>query len=495
LGPETYQLLARSDTVALGARGGKLTRMSFFAWKRTLLAASWAAFAVQCGARSDLEARDGGETITSGAGGGGGEAAVEEPCLLQPAEPIELIVPPDRHAQAPRMVVIDPGDATADRSARIAINTFVGGGNSTAHPDVQLVGVQLGTSWPDGVAMEHGPDVFGFESHSWAEMANAPGGRPEIAIAWFSDPAQVGRVAFRTLATDTWTMGASVDVSFDSEVALALAPGAGVGPLGVGHAGDGYAIALRETHDAGEPTARANVAVLDASGAIVLGPHPQGGEAPYPGFSPSIVWSGQHYLIATGHLDCASSDCAAPLTLERIRPASTDYYDDSGIDPVWTLDPGAPPRRPALNNLAGRTWMVWAQGDPRDPDVAIHLLELAPNGEMLGRPGVVAEKVPAKSRVELQAARYGLVLVHIEDGDPTLPDGTLGRSHVVVQQVDPDSGAVSPPIIVRATLFNDYGPPVAAPLAHPRGLAVAWSGRSASNGFEVVHLAVLRCAD
>jgi hypothetical protein len=459
---------------------------------------------IDCGARTDLALPDrgeaGGAAGGAAAGGGGGTTPVEPPCLLEPAgPPIELIALGNRHAQSPRMVAIDPGDADGGRPARVAINTLAGGGDVDLHSDIQLVGARIGERWPDDVVIEQGPDLFGIESHGWAEMARAPGGREEIAIAWHSDPGFVSRVAFRTLRTDSWTPGPNVDLSFDVEVAVALVPGAGVGRFGVGHLGDGYAVALRElVFVDDEAVSRMWIAVLDPAGAITLGPHEQGLSAPYPGFAPSLAWTGESYLIATGIRDCDALDgCRAPLTLERLRPASGDRVDDSGIDLVWAMDTDAAPRRPSLASLDGRTWLGWAEGDPDDPEgrMALRLAEVDPTGELIAGPIALAEETQPQSRLELWAARFGLALGYAEDGDRELPDELPGRSRVVVHHLGGDGSPASPTIAIDTTRFDSYGPPMAVPLAHPRGFLVTWSGRGSDSPFSVIHLALLRCTE
>jgi hypothetical protein len=449
-----------------------------------------AATSLDCGARSSLDA-DGlasGSAAGAGSGAGGQGAGGQAPagCLLElSGEPISVVSFPDRQVRSPSLVVIDGGEPPP---ASVAIQVFAGGGDSVLHSDIQIARLAVSAPWPS-VVQEQAPMLLGIESHGWAEMAHAPGDLDQIAIAWFSDPGFVGRTAFRLLDVPSWSPGPPVDLSFDGSSALALVPGSGVGALGVGYEGDGYAVAWREPFD-GDADTHAILAVLDVDGGVVLGPHVQALAAPYPGPSPSLVWSGASYLVATAHPDSLT------FGVERIRPASGDALDDSGIEPVWTDERMGQPLRPSLATHGGRTWMLWREQKPEDPSGPRRLLlqELDPQGERLGPVRTLGE-VRALGRAMLQAGRFGLTVVYAAHGDPLADDDQPGRSSIVVGQYDYEGTPMAPPIEIPATLVDLYGPPSLVEIANPKALLVSWAGHGVDSGLEEAYLAMLECRD
>jgi hypothetical protein len=477
------------------------------AWGRGLLALGAGVLLVglfaRCGARSNL----GAEGVASGAGGwaaggaggaggssGGSGGEVPAACVLVPVgSPVEVMAFPDRSVIAPSLALLDAGESTG--VASLALQGFASGGPSPVHPDIQLARLHVAATWPEGVGVDAGPTLVGVESHGWGELARAPGERDQLALAWFSDPGQVGRTAFRLLDVASWSPQPPVDISFGGSVALALEPGAGTGRFGVGYAGDGYALVWRETDDSPAPQAHPQVALLDAEGRILIGPHPaaQGLITEYPGFSPAAAWTGETYLLATALGDCIVPGCPAKLIVERVRPASGDGFDDSGVELVWGDSPELRPTGPTIDSHGGRTWLAWFYGDPDDAQAIrrLQLLELDPRGERLGEPATLTDSAWPASRAELTAGRHGVLIAYAEE-DFTLPADALGRGRVIFHQLDHDGQPLGPPIAFYTTLMGNYQPPQAIAVAD--GAVVTWSAASLETGLDVVYLARLACA-
>ncbi len=457
---------------------------------------------IHCGARSSLPGHKGAGQ-PPGSGGStpqpdGGVTPPPKPCVLAVAGPAtEVMASDDRHVMAPSLVVVDPGDEETARPAQVALQGFASGGSSSLHPDIQLQRLRVAPPWPGGTTIDKPPMLFGVETHGWGQMAHAPGGVGQLALAWYSDPDMVGYTAFRVLDIDSWSAQPPVEIAPNGRPALDLAPGSGVGPGGAGYQGNGYAIAWRELTDADDYNTITALGVLDLEGKLLLGPLWQGVEAPYPGYSPSIVWSSSAYLIATALPDCGpDDDCPPTLTVERLRPASSPTEDDSGLELAWSKISESVLYRPAIDSYGGRTWITWMESDPETSGYSrdVYLQELDAMGAAVGDTQTVDYVIRVESRPTLTATAFGLTIAYAQDGYGTEIEES-GYNRIVVHQLDHEGAAMGAPQIIDATLFDDYAPPQAVALEHPRGLLLTWSGRSADSGHEVAYLGFLECTD
>lgn len=478
--------------------------------RRACFLASAAALALitSCGSRSDLAVQGttaavggaGSGGATAGSGGGAVDAGTDappppDPCLLVSGAAVDILAFPDRHATAPSAAAFGPSD--------IALQTFASGGSSAVHDDIQIARFSIGESWPGGLAMSAAPQLFGIESHGWANLVVAPN-EAGLALTWHGDPGGKGRPMFRLWDVASWSPQAPVDIDAHGEAVLDTAPGAGVGAFGVGYGGDGYGVVWRDVLPGGGTASTAPLlAVLDAAGQRVLGPHAVAGHTDYPGRSPSIVWSGAAYLLATSFITCPPGDMlCAPLSvvISRVRPASGDLVDDSGIDlaavlpaQTGTMSVG----RASLSHHAGRTYVGWSEGDQGElgSPRRIFLAELSATGEVVAGPVLIDETAPMRSRMTLRASELGVSATWAEDDDPSFADNAIGRSRVVTTHLDADLAMLSKRVTVAATRWDSYGAPMAVALTQPKSLFVVWSGRAeAGPGFEDVWATRLDCA-
>lgn len=468
-----------------------------------------------CGSRSALPGPPGalaggaggrGQTITITGGGAGGWLSDAGSDAPPPPPPCPLVLVggaadvvsyPDRHALAPSMVAIGP--------SALAVQAFASGGDNPAHSDIQLLRFQSQDPWPTGFAAVTASQLFGLESHGWANLALSSD-QTSLALTWHGDPGGYGRPMFRRWDLGASAPGAPVDIASDGEAVLDMAAGAGTGKLGVGYAGYGYGVVHRDldTNGGGTATTRPVAVVLDAAGNRLIGPHRVSEYMEYPGRAPSIVWTGATYVMATSFNTCAPGDpLCAPLSvvLTRVRPASGDAYDDSGIDLVAQIaaQPGsAVVGRASLSAHAGRTFVAWLEGESADAGTPrrLYAAGLSPAGELAYGPVLVDPAAPAQSRVTLHGSDLGLTLAWVEDGDTSLDDAAVGRSHVIATHLDQDLSILSTRITIPVTRWNDYGPPRAAALSSPKSLYLVWAGRRADDmkyGYDDVWAARLDC--
>ena len=244
----------------------------------TALWVTCAVVGASCGSRSGPEssrASGGGGTAGVDAGTGGnvqdaGSDAAAPSCVLSSAgDPVTLMALSNQNLNTPSAIAVSGGSAS--EPARVALQALAGGGSSEEHSSIKLLRLAVGKSWPSDVASETAPLQIGPESHSWGNWVAAPGGRPEAALAWHSDPGNVGRAAFRIFDAQSWSSKDVVDLDFDGSTVLGLAAGKSTGPFGVGYSGDGYGITWRKATAAKKIVPV--VAVLDHQGGVRLGPH------------------------------------------------------------------------------------------------------------------------------------------------------------------------------------------------------------------------------
>ncbi len=468
-------------------------------WGGAGLAALALAVLSHCGSRSQLPQIETGEDNAGTGGGGtspdGGVTPPPPPCVLQNAGPaMEIMAAGNSNVMAPSMVRTDGGDASTP--ARVALQGFVNGGTNEAHPNIQLQRFTVTPPWSTGVKVDQPPVIFGAEAHGWGEMAHAPGGVQELAMAWYSESGMDSYTAFRALDIDSWTAKPPVEVAPNGRPALSLAPGSGVGTGGVGYEGYGYAIAWRELLDEPEYDTTTSLGVLDLEGKLMLGPLSQGVPAPSPGYSPVITWSSKTYLIATAFPDCGPElPCPPALTVERLRPASS-AGEPASLENTWTRTNGMIPHRPALATYGDRTWITWTEAEGNTSHHELYLQELDALGAPVGEAVEVDGFVWPQTRPKITASTLGLTIAYGNGGSGTEPNEP-GYDQVVVHQLDHDGTPMtSQPVRIDTTLINDYGPPQAVALDHPRGLLLTWAARSFHNDYyRVAYLGFLECGE
>jgi hypothetical protein len=473
-----------------------------------VLAGSCAAL-IACGARSELwfdqgQGKGGAVTTSSGSGGsgsgdGGTDGGPPPPlCSYESAgPPVEILQFPNRSASSPSLVAITDG---AEGAAQLALQVFASGGPSALHSDNEIARLRVGQAWPAGATIDLAPQAVGIESHSWAELARAPAGIARLAISWFSDPGMVGRVAFRPFELASWSPGPVVDIDLDGTVALALVAGSGVGPMGVGYEGAGYGLVWRNRDPEAEQLLRPMVAVVDVDGTVGLGPHAVAGFSPPPHRNPSALWSGETYLLATSYPTCSPSDelCVpASVVITRLRPATGDAYDDSGLELVTSMgvaETGTAPGRPALAHHLGRSWLSWAEGPPADPASprSLRVAELTSAGELAAGPATVATDVVPLTRPTLTASDQGLSLIWTQDSGDDGPPDQPGAAELVILALSHDLAPMAPPLHIPITAAQPAYPS-ATTLTAPRSLVITWSGVSQNSPLDVAFLARLDC--
>jgi len=421
------------------------------------------------------------------------------PCpLLAWHEPFAIFAPAGRSAEAPSLVVLDPGGASG--AASVALQAFASDGTSTHEIDVARLRVAL--PWPSATVIDKAAVLVGNDSHGWGEMVRAPSG---AALAWHGDPSWHGRPMFRLLDASTWTPGAAADIAADGEAVIDLAAGRGVA-LAQWDAAVGYAVTWRDVQADKDASTRPLVAVLDETGHKRLGPFVAAAAAKYPGRSPALLWSGTTYLAATSFDGCASGDklCAQrSVVITSIKPPSGDYVDDSALVYVTAIPSGKPSRLPgraALAEHAGSVWAAWSEQEASDPPETalrtIRLARLTPDGKLVGAPLTIAEGLPTTSAPLVAATPLGVVLTWAEEGDRSLAYHQVGRSRIVVHWLDGDGKSRFGRHEIAATYYDDYGRVQAVYLAEPRGVVLTWAGTPVGkSGQTVVYLAAATCGN
>jgi hypothetical protein len=277
-----------------------------------------------------------------------------------------------------------------------------------------------------------------------------------------------------------------------------LALAAGAGTEGGAYQGDGYAVVWRSI--VGMSEAEPLVELLDRDGrpALGQGPFSYAGPSPYPGFSTSIVWSGQTYLTATAFSRPSCTDsprCARAVIVGSVRPSNG--RDAGGVINTATFfgETGGP-LNARIASYGGRTWVAWFEADPDVPTTprTLRLARVDPNGEAIGGAFTIAKDAHPVSRLTFLAAETGLTMAWIEDGAVGLSDDKPGRSHLALVHgtLDGTSFAPLPPLFI--TRFASYGiAPTLAALESPHGVVVSYTARSRSSPMSPAWLTRFDC--
>jgi hypothetical protein len=439
-------------------------------------------------------------------GGFGGTTVTPAACSLSlgGGDPVPVVGFADRHATAPSMLVLDPGESGAPVS--VAVQVFANAGVSGLSDDIEIARVTLGAEWPAGVALADPPQLLGESALGPGYLAQPLHAPTTLGLAWHLDDAEVGRPQFRALDVPSWEQRPDVQIAPSGDAVFSFVAGAGVDDDG-SWSGDGFAISWREVGAPGASPARPLGALLDSTGRVLRGPSPLAPGENYPGRAPTIAWTGSDYLVATTYDDCFDTDLCAPQAVVVARMiASGDLAAGLALVPVTALpalESAAPPgSSAAMAALGGRVWVTWAEGEPADaaPGGArvVRLAALDARGQLLAPPLTVTADAHPASRVAISASDAGIVLTWAENAPGYAGGGAgdmlPGASFVVVQRVGFD-GSIDPPLHLATTRVDDYGPPTSAAIAAPRGVLVLWAGQSTVPGhFDVTYLARLGCA-
>ncbi len=429
------------------------------------------------------------------------DAPLPPRCVLLQSDgpPMQIVSFSNQHADAPSLAVVDRG--APGSPANVAVQAFRSGGDGFEHA-IFAGKMSVGDAWPDGVEMTQAPVKVGTDSHGWAEMSVAPGGLREIAISWLGDPGMSSRTMFRRIDADSWSAHDPVDLSYEGSSALGLVAGAGTGDMGIGYAGIGYGIVWRLSSHLPDNPVSPVVAVLDQEGSLLIGPHRVADPMPYPGRSPSITWSGSAYLLATTFRECVPGDplCSPDaIVITRVRPASGDAWDDSGVDVVTaipTTNPGLAPGRASIGSNGTDTWVAWSEGPPGNDEAPRRLLaqRLDSQGNVVGSPVQVDDGIRLLMAPRVHVSPFGLTIVWPEDGDANLGYNDVGRSRIAVALLTPNATG---PVVTRVdtTHFGSYGWASGVSIDEPHGMLVTWPGYPLTGGMGVAWLARLSCVE
>jgi hypothetical protein len=407
--------------------------------------------------------------------------------LVPAGAPLELLSYPGASVYSPSLVAL---------TERVAIQAIVTDG-AGGHPYNEVARLAVGPEWPADTALDVAPQPCGTESHSYAQLTQAPGGRAELALAWLGDPGGQPRPLFRTIALDSFTCGATVELSATGSTPWGLVAGAGV--AGPSYAGDGYGILWEEiTQDGNASLRQPVVLVLDPAGGVVLGPVPVAAAVPYPDFAertPSLAWSGGAYLLATAFDRCAAVDplCAPQsVVVTRLVPDGTSSRVAIAAT-VPVVASGTLPQRPALAHDASGTAMVWTEGPADAAPTTVRAVALAVDGSLAGSVRLLDGAARPSGGLRMVATDLGRAVSWPEEGQTSLADHELGRSRVVLQLLDADLAPRGVPVRLDSPLVSSHNLAPTVALGYPRGLLHTWSARSRDGGREAAFIGLVRC--
>jgi hypothetical protein len=395
------------------------------------------------------------------------------------------------------MLALDPGDPSSSRPASVALQVFANG-SPTVPDDIEMARARVDAPWPAGITLDQPPSYLGDSPLGGAKLARSASG---FAVAWHRQNVGIGEPVLRLVDSSSWTAQPDVVVAPRSDALLALTPGGTYDAKSGTFGGTGYCIAWRNVGAPGIGPTQALVSVLDANGALVLGPAIADDGAIYPGSYVALAWTGTEYLVAVSFRRCGVADpLCAPSTLLVATLVASGDGGAASLAPVVTfetLDPTTYPGQPALAAFGDRVWLAWSEipdADGGRPPRTIRAVALGPDGRPLGAPITVATSVPAISSLALSAGDPGVVLTWAESGDPTLAQNQPGSSRIAVHRLDL-VGAPVDAFSIDATFVDTLGPPTSIPLAYPHGALLLWAGIAGTQSYaDIAWVARLDCA-
>jgi hypothetical protein len=250
--------------------------------------------------------------------------------------------------------------------------------------------------------------------------------------------------------------------------------------------------------DGNESLRQPVVLVLDPAGNVLLGPVPAAAAVPYPDYperTPSLVWSGGAYLLATAFDRCAAVDplCAPQsVVVTRLVPGGASSRLEVAAT-LAVLASGTVPQRPALAHDAAGTVMVWAEGPAEAAPPTIRAVPLAADGS-LARPVRLLDGAARPSGgIRMTATALGYAVSWPEEGDPDLAPEAPGRSRVALQLLDVVGAPRGLPVRLESPLFSSHNLAPTVALDQPRGLLHTWSARRRDGGDEAAFIGLARC--
>lgn len=471
-----------------------------------LFVAACAVVALGCGRSSlligdplgdaEADAGVGGSAGTGGTGGTagtGGEPPAPKMCTLAEIwEPREIFDDPEYDAHTPSFAVTDVGDGDYGRQASAILQAVTDGPGGAPNTITAVPLFFDPVMYPGGMGMFQSPSAVVESTWSYAQMVLSHDSGAQVGLAW--NAASQG-IQFRTLDQWAWQPSPITPVWPTNATPLNMAGGPGAAPIG-GYGGRGYGMVWDEL----PPQHQLVAAVLGEDGSVWLGPHGILGDEPADATKPAITWSGEAYLIATSVQACGTPDprCRPQsLVISRVRPATGDLWDDSGIDLAGSFgDGGQNVRRgrPSIASWQGHTAVAWAERPGPNPGPrTVRIATLNPDGTPAGAPRDVATDARPVSGLRLSASRLGLVVLWVEEGDPALADDAPGRHLVIGHQLDFDLQPLGAPFAVGATLFSSWGFPPAAGIEYPDALVLTWSARSRNHTRNAAFVSRVEC--
>ncbi len=189
-------------------------------------------------------------------------------CMFEIEGSRQLVAPTDHETDAPRVYWT---------GSHVGVLMFESGG-SIPHSYVSHTSAE-----PD-LSANTPTMLVGEESHGWGE-ASWTGSR--LGMCWYSDPAMVGRTAFRLLEADGSPVGPMVDIDFE-----------GGSCVGIEYGNGNFLVAWRHEREvAGEWMVDSRVQMLDGTGHAV-GDHTDLHEAIYPGLQADLIFTGDRFMVA-----------------------------------------------------------------------------------------------------------------------------------------------------------------------------------------------------
>jgi hypothetical protein len=429
--------------------------------------------------------------------------AAPVPCVVVAAgNPVEVLAVSSQDVLTPSLVFLEPGSAATGQPGLVAVQGVVTHG--TPLSSIQATRVQVGAAWPGPTTLSP-TIVVGEDTFSYAQMARSSADSDRLALTWLGGPGTLA-IRFAEIDVPTWAAAAPMALPIETDTPLSLCAGAGVDLASASYTGFGYALVTQESFGGNPPAeARPIVSVISDKGAVQVDSVPVSEPVPPMAPSPTSLWTGETYLLATAFDVCAPADplCApAAVVVARLDlSGGTAHLVAESVLPA--LNVGTVPSRPALVKLGDWVYAAWSERDPSNPDLprTVRVAQLDVLGAAtVGMQSVLSESAMPIATLHMVATSFGLMVYWPEEGDLDLSDGALGRSRMIGYRIEPSLDPPAPALVVKegpvaidATRFAAYGAPASVSLADPPSAVVVWAGWSGEYGQETISMGRWDC--
>ncbi len=408
---------------------------------------------------------------TSGFGGSAGSVTVLPDCVYEEtSKPVEVFQWSDG-LRSPLLATLSGGVPNGHAQLAVAVTH-----GHFWHPDIRVAQVSIGPTGLHLLSVVKKMTLYGIDSHATGHLIRTKNGNLNL-LYYHGDeasPSVVPGVKFRRFDTGTWKPLPETTIEDKASFAFDMVAGPGVNESGT-FSGTGRFIAWRGAVF-GDSIVETKVGLINENGKLLRGPVVAAGPASYGQFGAAVAWTGSNYLVATNEMLCLDDQpCSNGITVSRFLPGGGNNASLSHTA-AFPADPMLRARTPQLSGLGDTAFAVWREvGEEPGTVQTLRVNVLDGSGNSIGKE--TTYPIQGTAGPILHTSNQGAAVLYSELGDSDGPSDAFGHTQIMLQQ-HAKTGQPLQTYALQTTSLTSGSPYAVAPLDHPRGLVVAWTGRS-----------------